>query len=108
MKFFLNLDNRFGALQLLLQAFDLVAQVRVFERKWIRLDPALFRGESVQDTVRALASPRREMRRVQSFPANQCATLGWRRAGIGFVQDALLVFSAELAVLGFRSDLGVR
>ena len=104
----MNLDNRFGALQLLLQAFDLVVELSIFERERIGFDPAFFRGESVQDAVRTLASPHREMRRVQSFPANQCATLRRRRAGIRFVQDALLVFSAELAVLGFRSDLGVR
>ena len=62
MIFFLNLDNRFGALQLLLQAFDLVVELSVFERERIGLDSALFRGESIQDTVRALPTPRGEMR----------------------------------------------
>jgi hypothetical protein len=58
----LNLDNRFGALQLLLQVFDLGAQLRIFKCARIGFDPALFRGESIQDTVRALPTPRGEMR----------------------------------------------
>jgi len=107
-KFFLNLDNRLGALELLLQPFDLAAQLRVFERKRIGLDAALFRSESIQDTLRTLLSPRGEMRRVESFAANQCTALRRRRASVRFVQDALLVFRGELAVFGFRSDLGVR
>jgi hypothetical protein len=61
-KFFLNLDNRFGTLQLLLQVFDLAAQLRIFERERIGFDPALFRGESLQDAVSALPTPRGEMR----------------------------------------------
>jgi hypothetical protein len=61
-RLFLNLDNRFGALQLLLQVFDLAAQLRILERERIGFDPALFRGESIQDTVSALPTPRGEMR----------------------------------------------
>ena len=59
---FLNLAHRCGTLELLLQAFDLAAQFRVFERKRIGLDPAFFRSESVQDALRALSPPHRQMR----------------------------------------------
>ena len=104
----MNLDNRFGALQLLLQVFDLAAQLRIVERERIGFDPTFLRGESIQDAASALPTPRGEMRGVQSFPPNQCATLRRGRASVGFVQEALLVFSGELAALGFRSDLGVR
>jgi hypothetical protein len=107
-KFFLNLDDRFGALQLLFQALDLVLELSVFECKRIGLDTALFGGESLPDAVGALTTPRGEMRRVQSFPPNQCAPLRRRHTGIGFVQDPLLVFGGELAMLGFWPDLGVR
>ena len=107
-KLFLDIDNRLGTVELLLQLRNLATELCIFECERIGLDPALFRSESIQDAVSALTTPRGEMRRVQSFPANQCATLGRGCARVRFVQDALLVFSGELAVLGFRSDLWVR
>jgi hypothetical protein len=105
---FLHFDNRFGALQLLLQTFDLAAQVRILEGERIGVDAAFLRGEPISEALRALPTPRGEMRGVQAFPPNQCATLRRGRASVGFVQDALLVFRSVLAALGFWSDLGVR
>jgi hypothetical protein len=59
--FFLNVDDRFGAVELLLQAFDLAAQLCIFERERIGLDPTLFRRQSIQDALGALTSPRCEV-----------------------------------------------
>ena len=61
-KLFLNVDNHFGAFELLLQALVLAAEVRIFECERIGFTPALFRSESIQDALCALAPPRREMR----------------------------------------------
>jgi hypothetical protein len=61
MKFFLNLDNHFGAVELLFQALVLAPELRIFERERIGLDAPFFRSESVQDPLRALAPPHREM-----------------------------------------------
>ncbi len=108
MKFFLNLDDRFGALELLLQAFDLLAELGVFECERIGFDAALFRGESIQDPLSPLAPPGGEMRGVQSFSPHQGTPFGRGGAGIRFIQDAFLVLGSELAMPGFGPDLWVR
>jgi hypothetical protein len=63
-KLFLDLDNGFGAMELGLQLLNLVAQLRVFECEWIRLDAPLFRSESIQDSLIALTTPGIQVRRI--------------------------------------------
>jgi hypothetical protein len=56
----------------------------------------------------ALPPPRRQMRAVQPFPAQQCSHRARIRAAIGFLQHRQLVRGAELPAPGHRAHLRVR
>ena len=97
--------NRFPILDIL------AAQFQIFFFEWIapRLRPASLGNQPLADAVGSFWPPSGQQQGVQAFTAKKRAdTTAYRNSGLGFFQDALLIFSAVGTPLGFGYHLRIR
>jgi len=104
----LDLDDRLGSLQALLQPLILAAQSGDLSRLRVGLGATPLRGQDLQSTSTPLLTPFVQVRAVEPFPAQQGANLAPLRTRVSFTENAQLVFGGESAPLGFRNDFRIR
>jgi hypothetical protein len=104
----LDINDQLGAFELRLKPCILPAQAGVLNRLRVRLATAFSRRQALEFAPCALLPPGCEVRRVQVFPTQQRAHLAGLSAGVGFLQNALLILGREVSVFGSDGDFRVR
>src|SRR3990172_2921607 len=106
-KFFLDVDDQLGALELRFQSLVLALQPGDLSRLRVGFATALGRRQSLQFAASALLAPGGQMRRVQSLAAQQGTHFARLPAGRRFLEDVLLVFCAKAPPVSLGYDLGI-
>ena len=108
--FFLNVDDDVSFTQILTQTGVLTTErlIFFFQGMALGLRPAFLRSQRFADALVTLASPRDQVRGIQTLAAKQRSNPApRRRCGMVLFEDALLIFRGETAPLGFGNHFGI-